>query len=62
MEWECITETDNIMETKENKESKYYCPMHCEGEKTYDHPGDCPVCGMHLVKAEDATKAKDSAE
>ncbi|MFB6341874.1 copper-translocating P-type ATPase [Saccharicrinis sp. FJH62] len=27
----------------------YYCPMKCEGEKTYDGPGDCPVCGMHLV-------------
>jgi Cu2+-exporting ATPase len=31
---------------------KYYCPMHCEGEKMYDRPGDCPVCGMHLVKEE----------
>ena len=28
----------------------YYCPMHCEGDKTYDKPGDCPECGMHLVK------------
>ena len=27
----------------------YYCPMHCEGDKTYDSPGDCPVCGMDLV-------------
>jgi Cu+-exporting ATPase len=27
----------------------YYCPMHCEGEKTYDAPGNCPVCGMDLV-------------
>ena len=27
----------------------YYCPMHCEGERTYDRPGDCPVCGMDLV-------------
>jgi P-type Cu+ transporter len=29
---------------------RYYCPMHCEGDKSYDKPGDCPVCGMHLVK------------
>ena len=29
---------------------EYYCPMHCEGDKTYDKPGDCPVCGMHLEK------------
>ena len=28
----------------------WYCPMHCEGDKTYDQPGDCPVCGMDLVK------------
>ena len=29
---------------------KYYCPMHCEGEKLYDKAGDCPVCGMDLVQ------------
>ena len=28
----------------------YYCPMRCEGDKTYDHPGHCPVCGMDLVE------------
>ena len=28
----------------------FYCPMHCEGEKTYNKPGDCPVCGMDLVE------------
>ena len=33
-----------------NAKGKYYCPMHCEGEKVYDKPGDCPVCGMDLVK------------
>ncbi len=33
---------------------EYYCPMHCEVDKTYDKPGDCPVCGMHLVKAPSA--------
>src|SRR5690606_21853935 len=27
----------------------YYCPMHCEGDKTYSKPGNCPVCGMDLV-------------
>lgn len=31
------------------KGAKYYCPMHCEGNKTYDEPRDCPVCGMDLV-------------
>lgn len=28
----------------------YYCPMQCEGDKTYKGPGDCPECGMHLIK------------
>lgn len=31
-------------------DGKYYCPMRCEGDKAYDKPGDCPVCGMHLKK------------
>ena len=36
----------------------WYCPMHCEGDKTYDQAGDCPVCGMDLVKeASEATTA-----
>lgn len=39
-------------------QGKYYCPMHCEGEKVYDKAGDCPVCGMDLVKAPDLTVIK----
>ena len=31
---------------------QYYCPMLCEGDKKYATPGDCPVCGMDLVKEE----------
>ena len=41
-----------------NAKGKYYCPMHCEGEKVYDKAGDCPVCGMDLVKAPELTAAK----
>ncbi len=36
----------------------YYCPMHCEGDKTYDKPGDCPVCGMDLVPQAVTQKTK----
>ncbi len=36
----------------------YYCPMRCEGDKTYDQPGDCPVCGMHLIQEVAATAVK----
>ncbi|TDQ32864.1 heavy metal translocating P-type ATPase [Zeaxanthinibacter enoshimensis] len=28
---------------------RFYCPMRCEGDKTYEKAGDCPVCGMDLV-------------
>ena len=28
----------------------FYCPMHCEGDRTYNKAGDCPVCGMDLVE------------
>jgi Cu2+-exporting ATPase len=38
--------------------TKYHCPMHCEGDKTYDKPGDCPVCNMHLVPDDGRTEAK----
>ncbi len=31
-------------------QGKYYCPMHCEGDKVYDKAGNCPVCGMNLEK------------
>lgn len=30
----------------------YYCPMRCEGNKTYDRPGNCPVCNMKLVRTD----------
>lgn len=34
----------------------YYCPMHCEGDKTYDKPGSCRVCGMDLVEQPSSLK------
>ena len=33
----------------------YQCPMRCEGDKMYDMPGNCPVCNMKLVLAENQT-------
>ena len=37
---------------KPNQKSNgiFSCPMHCEGDKTYDHSGSCPVCGMDLLE------------
>ncbi|WP_324025253.1 heavy metal translocating P-type ATPase [Maribacter sp. BPC-D8] len=42
----------------ENGNGVFYCPMHCEGEKTYEEAGDCPVCGMDLVEEASATTNK----
>jgi heavy metal translocating P-type ATPase len=47
------------VKTEHLKTGTFYCPMHCEGEKTYSQEGDCPVCGMHLVEEINLTsKAK----
>jgi Cu2+-exporting ATPase len=40
-----------------NAAGKYYCPMF-ERRKVYDDAGDCPVCGMDLVKAPDLAPLK----
>lgn len=40
----------------------YYCPMRCEGDKTYSKPGDCPVCGMDLVKEVSAGEEESEEE
>ncbi|EWH14693.1 copper-translocating P-type ATPase [Cellulophaga lytica] len=51
------------LEDKTEKTSKgkgtgtFYCPMHCEGDKTYDKSGDCPVCGMDLVEEQNLSTA-----
>ncbi|NUM31520.1 MAG: hypothetical protein HUU47_04260 [Bacteroidetes bacterium] len=36
------------------KEEIYQCPMKCEGEKTYNKPGTCPVCEMDLEVVENS--------
>jgi protein SCO1/2 len=52
-------------ETEENKtevvkeemaKAAYQCPMKCEGDKTYDAPGKCPVCKMDLKEVEGKVK------
>ena len=47
--------SDNAKSAKKEKPigkgtGTFYCPMHCEGDKTYNKPGDCPICGMDLVE------------
>ncbi|BDD06786.1 heavy metal translocating P-type ATPase [Aureibacter tunicatorum] len=46
--------------SNDKEEGVYYCPMHCEGDKTYDKPGNCPVCGMELVKEQNLSSASSN--
>jgi len=45
-----VSKKDNHVKKSKKGNGTFYCPMHCEGDKTYDKPGDCPVCGMDLVE------------
>lgn len=40
----------SIHKSKQNSSLVYQCPMKCEGKKTYDNLGKCPVCSMNLVE------------
>ncbi len=41
---------ENIVVKPIDGNGVFYCPMHCEGDRTYDKAGDCPVCGMDLIE------------
>lgn len=51
-------------QTKATKKDKgngvFYCPMHCEGDKTYNEAGDCPVCGMDLVEEQSMSSSSSN--
>ena len=53
-------ESKNNTNTKNKGTGTFYCPMHCEGEKTYDKPGDCPVCGMDLVEEQNTNQTSQT--
>lgn len=36
--------------------ASFSCPMKCEGDKTYDKPGQCPKCGMNLKEKKEPGK------
>jgi hypothetical protein len=46
----CVCGVDNLHKSNDQQETKYQCPMHCEDDKTYSQPGECPVCKMQLVR------------
>src|SRR5690606_16315935 len=50
----------NRHQPKEKGTGRFYCPMHCEGDKMYDSPGNCPVCGMDLVQEHNLSSVKSA--
>ncbi|MCF7561594.1 heavy metal translocating P-type ATPase [Sabulilitoribacter multivorans] len=48
---------EKVSQPKAKGTGTFYCPMHCEGDKTYDKAGDCPVCGMDLVEEQNLSSA-----
>jgi len=44
------THEHHLHEHVKDGNGTFYCHMLCEGEKTYDKTGNCPVCGMELVE------------
>ncbi len=41
----------------EEPKARYQCPMH--PSVVQDHPGECPICGMQLVKVDDGAAKAD---
>ena len=44
----CGGRYQNHPEKDPYSKSVFQCPLKCEGDKTYDAPGNCPVCNKHL--------------
>jgi acetolactate decarboxylase len=38
----------------------YQCPMKCDGEKIFDKPGRCSVCGMNLMEIKPNKTAEEN--
>lgn len=44
----CDSSSDQTKLKHSEEKVLYQCPMDCESGKTYDKPGQCPVCEMDL--------------
>lgn len=56
----CKNQTKKVDEHTHTSKKMYTCPMHPQIIK--DKPGDCPICGMQLVKKETETKAVNQVD
>jgi len=44
----CGGRYQNHQESDPFSKTVFQCPLKCEGNKTYNVPGNCPVCNRHL--------------
>ena len=58
----CRNDPPNQLHHDPNYTHAYVCPMDCEKGKTYEQPGECPVCHMKLVQKEVRVKSPDSTQ
>ena len=56
----CKNQTKKVDEQTHTQKEIYTCPMHPQIIR--DKPGDCPICGMKLVKKETENKAINEVE
>jgi hypothetical protein len=59
---EDTTQQETVEQDVQTAQVAYYCPMKCEGEKTYTENVGCPTCGMDLVQSGSDAPAEDSHE
>ena len=48
-------------EVEKHAHVHYACPMDCEEGKTYEAPGQCPVCKMDLVEVDEVAETEVEA-
>jgi len=57
-----VVEKVVVEEDKDMAVAVYQCPMDCEKGKTYDKPGQCPVCKMDLKEKDSDDNHEDHDE
>ena len=55
----CNNSSEKASTGQSSATEAYQCPMKCEGDKTYNKPGQCPKCNMDLVKVEIGTSGEN---
>jgi len=52
----CSSSVNPAKSEQSEEKVTYQCSMDCENGKTYDKPGQCPVCNMDLERVGEKSK------